>query len=69
MNEAMIAIKLLELALEASEGIDGLVTESERRSLQERIDRARAEIRRPIDTSEDDAARRARLDAVLRGER
>lgn len=68
MNEAVLAIKILELGLLAAEKIEGLVTDAERRSIQERIDRAKASIKDPIDPSDDDKARRERLERAIRGE-
>lgn len=67
MTEAQIALELLELALKAGGGIVEMITEKERASLEERIARARAAIKDPIDTTADDAARRAELARVLRG--
>lgn len=68
MNELMIALKVLELGLEAADAIEGLVSDAEKKSIRERIARARSEIQKPIDTSDDDTARRARLEAALRGD-
>lgn len=67
MNGAQVALELLELALKAGGGIVELITEKERASLEERIARARASIKDPIDTTATDAARRAELERVLRG--
>jgi hypothetical protein len=68
MNELALVLDLLQFALGASSKIEGLVADEERRSIEERIARARAAIADPIDPSEDDAARRARLERILRGE-
>lgn len=67
MTEAQIALELLELAIKAGGGIVEMITEQERASLEERIARARASIKDPINTSADDAARRAELERVLKG--
>ncbi|MEQ9077237.1 MAG: hypothetical protein RLP09_25485 [Sandaracinaceae bacterium] len=68
MTPEQVALELLKVAIAAGGGIVELVTEQERKSLEERIDRALAAVRDPIDTTDDDADRRARLEAVLRGE-
>ena len=68
MNEAMIALDLLELALKAGGGIFEMIAEKDRKTLEERIALAREAIKEPVDTNESDAARRAKLERILRGE-
>lgn len=68
MNEAMIALDLLELALKAGGGIFEMIAEKDRKTLEERIARAREAIKEPVDTNESDAERRAKLERILRGE-
>jgi hypothetical protein len=58
----------LEGALKLAGTIEGLVSESERKSIQERIDRGRAAIKDPIAVSADDAARKEALERAIRGE-
>ncbi|GAB5541397.1 MAG: hypothetical protein SangKO_011570 [Sandaracinaceae bacterium] len=68
MTPEQVALELLKVAIAAGGGIVELVTEQERKSLEQRIERALAAVKDPIDTTEEDASRRARLEAVLRGE-
>lgn len=65
--ETLVGLELLEAALKAGAGIVELVTERDRKDLEERIARAKAAVKDPIDTTEADTARRAELERILRG--
>jgi len=68
MSPEQIAIEALKLALAASSAITGLITDAEKRTLEERIARAEAAIKDPINVSADDAVRKAALERAIRGE-
>lgn len=69
MEGVLAALKLLEAALDIGEGIVGAIMEKDEADLRERIEKARAAIKDPIDTSAADSARRAELERVLKGNR
>jgi len=68
MSPEQIASEALKLALAASSASTGLITDAEKRTLEERIARAEAAIKDPINVSADDAVRKAALERAIRGE-
>jgi hypothetical protein len=72
VSGAEVAIQVVRGIVEAAPDVAELIASIAGTSpaeLSARLDRAEAAIREPIDPSVDDAARRARLDRILRGER
>lgn len=70
MSEAKIALDIVIGLIKAVPAIGEVLsslTGETPEQLLERLERARREIKDPISTTADDAARRAELDRVLRG--
>lgn len=68
MTGEEVALTVLSALVRTAPVIVEVVTGVGARELEERIARARAAIRDPIDPSADDAERRRRLEAAIRGE-
>lgn len=61
-----VMIALINSVPAFAELLEGLTGES-RETLVERLERARAQVKDPIDVAAPDAARRAELERILRG--
>ncbi len=68
MTPEAIALRLLEMALAVAPAIVEVITDRDRVDIDARIERARVAVLDPIDTTADDAARRAELERVIGGE-
>lgn len=68
MTGAGIAIELFAALVKAAPEVVELITGVDRVTLEERIERARGAIKDPVDPSADDAARRAELERIVRGD-
>ena len=62
------ALSIFEAALEAAPEVIEIITGQSKKTLKERIDRARASWTEPADTTAEDAERRQRLVRIIRGE-
>ena len=70
MSLSRIAIDIVHGLVEASDEVADVIASlagTSRRDVRERLQRARAAIKDPIDTTAGDAARRAELERILRG--
>lgn len=65
---AQVAGEILAGLIRVAPDFVELLTGVDRKTLEERIARARAAIEDPIDTSADDAVRRAELERIVRGD-
>lgn len=65
---ASVALDALGALVRSAPEIIELVTGQDRLTLEQRIERAREAIKDPGDPSADDAARRAELERIIRGE-
>ena len=68
MNAASAALEIFSGLLRLAPDIVELITGEDRLTLEGRIKRARAAVLSPIDSTEEDSVRRARLVAIIRGE-
>lgn len=72
MSITKLAFDVVHGLVNASDEVADVIASlagTSRKSLRERLERARTTIQAPIDTSATDAARRAELEQILRGHR
>jgi len=62
-----IVLEVFAGLLKAAPVLIEVITGQDRKTLEERIERARASVHDPIDTSSADAARRAELERIVHG--
>jgi len=68
VSELEAIIDAFEATLKLTSLVEGLVTDAERKTLEQRIARARAAIKDPINVAAGTAAMRSALERALRGE-